>query len=109
MSAVGSGAAQMPSQKAAKERKVQKTQDFKDPPPHVGGCNRLLLFAFMPSFKGELGDARFVQFSKAFFDHAIVLLLGGGGQGEIKTFFFGEIKSDSRIFGRMSAGEEAGM
>src|SRR5207249_12233573 len=62
---------------------------------------------FMPFFECELGDARFVEFTQAFRDHAIVLFLGRAREGQIEAKTAPERESDSAIFGRVRSREKA--
>src|SRR5438094_6100110 len=68
-----------------------------------------LLLALVPSLERELGDAGLIEFAQAFFDHAVILLLGGRGEWQIEPFLFGQIECDAGVLGGMSRRKEAGM
>jgi hypothetical protein len=62
---------------------------------------------FMAVFKGELGDAGFVEVADVFLDHTVVLFLGGACERQIESEIAREFESDPAVFGGVCSGEKA--
>ena len=61
----------------------------------------------MSIFKGQLGDAGFVQLAQTFCDHPVVLLFGHARQRKIKTEISREIERDAAVFRRVGRRKKA--
>ena len=61
------------------------------------------------ALEGQLCNSRFVEFTKSFCDHPIVLRFRGAGEGQGQPGVFREMQRDAAILGRVRGGKKTGV